>query len=349
MEHVINIIGEIGVDVKLEDVISQVNQNPNAEKLIININSIGGIVDVGFDIYNYVKSLQKPIKTIGNEIVASISTVIFMAGDERELKPNTEFMIHMPAGGVSGTSEDIENYNEVLKKYDKKIIDFYVKSTGLTAEAITPLLKYETFMSPQMAKSLGFATIVPEDIKVYAKATYNNLKIDTKMNDEQKGMFEKILNKIDGLFSKIKENEPIKAVSLMDENGQEIVFGDVEEGNVPAVGDAGTIDGAPVPDGTYIMPSLDNASVTFAGGVITEITPAEDEMEALLQDLKTKLEEAEISLKAKDTLIKSMKTEMEKIKAEVKAVFDVEPNEPNEPKGGKVDYKEVLNKLKNKR
>ena len=81
----IYISGQIGTfdgtpGTELIDIVSQVKSQPKATAFNVHINSEGGLVDVGFDIYNYLKSLGKPITTIGSGIVASIATVIFMAG-----------------------------------------------------------------------------------------------------------------------------------------------------------------------------------------------------------------------------------------------------------------------------
>src|SRR5690625_5103242 len=63
--------------VELLDVILQVKNQPKAESFTVYINSPGGYVDVGFEIHDYLKSLGKPIKTVGQGMVASIATVIF--------------------------------------------------------------------------------------------------------------------------------------------------------------------------------------------------------------------------------------------------------------------------------
>ena len=72
--------------VNLLDVILQVKNQPKAEAFKVYIDSPGGYVDVGFEIYDYLKSLNKPITTIGQGLVASIATVIFMAGGHKKAK-----------------------------------------------------------------------------------------------------------------------------------------------------------------------------------------------------------------------------------------------------------------------
>jgi ATP-dependent protease ClpP protease subunit len=85
MEGIIYINGQIGSTptekgVELIDIIQQVKAQEGALSFRVHINSEGGVVDTGFDIFNYLKSLQLPITTVGSGLVASIATVIFMAG-----------------------------------------------------------------------------------------------------------------------------------------------------------------------------------------------------------------------------------------------------------------------------
>jgi len=133
--------GQIGANpeekgVNLIDVIAQVKNQPFATSFEVYINSEGGYVDVGFDIHDYLRSLKLPIKTIGVGLVASIATVIFMAGDERILKEGTQFMIHLPSGAVEGNSEEIAYYHQMMQDTQSRLVKFYTNTLALTEEAI---------------------------------------------------------------------------------------------------------------------------------------------------------------------------------------------------------------------
>lgn len=75
--------GKVVPGINLIDIVGQVKAQPEATSFDVFINSEGGYVHIGFDILNYLRSLGKPITTIGTGIVASIATVIFMAGTQR--------------------------------------------------------------------------------------------------------------------------------------------------------------------------------------------------------------------------------------------------------------------------
>lgn len=354
MEANIYINGEIGESVHLVDVIKQVQGNPFAEKYIVHINSVGGIVDVGFDIYNYLVSLNKPITTIGSGIVASIATVIFMAGSERKLRKGTDFMIHLPSGSVSGTAEEIESYNEGLKKYEKKIVDFYTKATGLTEEAIKPLLKNETWLQSSDAFDMNFTTELEIEYPAVAKAVYN-FKTDTNMtnlSEVDKSWIEKKFESIQALFNK----GAIKNIVLQDATGLELEFPDVAEGESPALETKVLVDGAPA-EGSYLMP--DGYTYVCVAGILTEILePTDDENEEMNalraenESLKEQLATATAEVTNNAEIVAKLKEEFTQLKSKVTSNFKAEAKKDakkDEDADEKSAAQKALENLKSKR
>ena len=347
--------GEIGVDVHLADVISQVAKQPESTMFNVYINSVGGSVDVGFDIYNYIKSLNVPINTIGQELVASIATVIFMAGNSRKLDVNCEFMIHLPSGSVSGTAEEIEAYNEMLKKYEKKLVDFYKEVTGLNDEAIKPLLRYETWLSPTLAFDFKFTTEKANDLPILAKATYNFKNENmNQLSKEDKSWIETQLGSISSLFKK----STIKNIVLQDANGVEIDFTEVAEGDQPIVGESvATVDGMPA-EGDYLMP--DGQTFVFVGGVLTEVIPVEADANAeRISQLEQELADAKAEATAKANELIEATEVNEKFEKEFKALKStitskmgakVEATKaPTKEKENESPYAKMLENIKNKK
>ena len=347
MEGNIFIKGEIGETLHLVDVISQVENQKEATMFNVYINSVGGSVDVGFDIYNYLISLNVPIKVIGQEIVASAATLIFMAGSVRELEQDTDFMIHLPWGYAEGTAQEISDYSEMLKRYEKKIVDFYIKTTGLNEEAIRPLLNYETWLSPKLANDLKFTTSVADNIPVLAKANFN-FKLDNKMTDEQKGMFTKLFEKVDAIFSKV--NVTVKNIVLQDANGIEVEFPDVAEGEMPIVGEStALVDGTPA-EGEYLMP--DGQTYIFVGGVLTEIVEAQvDDNAEKIAELEKQLADAKAEIEAKNTALTEASNVVATLKKEIKSSFTAVKSDKKEESTTEVksSYKELVEKAKNKK
>jgi len=87
-------------EVNIKQVTQQIQNNKDAEKLIIHIHSPGGDVDEGFGIHDILvahgKANNVEIETSIEGLCASIATVIAMAGSTRMITENSEFMIHNP-------------------------------------------------------------------------------------------------------------------------------------------------------------------------------------------------------------------------------------------------------------
>lgn len=298
----------------LADVIAQVKKQPEATGFDVHINSEGGLVSTGFDIYNYLKSLGLPIRTIGEGVVASIATVIFMAGSERQVRPNTLFMIHLPMGGIQGTADEISEYAARVKKTEKQIIDFYTSTLNLQREAIEPMLKDETFLSEDQLAGLGITT--SEALGVVAKAYINKTDIKPKQMKNTKN--KSFLSKLKSLL----QEEGITNKHLYDAENNELVFPDLGEDDEITVGAQATLNGEPA-EGEIVI--QDGRTLVFSAGTLTEIKDAheeEDEAEseevidlrrqiaALTEErdtLKTKATEAVASLAKKDAIINKIK------------------------------------------
>lgn len=311
----IYISGQIGTfegvqGVELVDIIGQVKKQPEATEFHVHINSEGGLVDVGFDIFNYLRSLGLPITTIGSGIVASIATVIFMAGKMRLVRENTPFMIHLPWGGSMGTADELEQFADELRAIENKLVDFYKKELNLEKEAILPLLKNETWLTPEQLTTLGFTNSQP--VKAAAKTYF---KRESNMN----GTFsEKDRHWMEGLFTKVlakfKSTGALNKV-VQDANGVSIDFTELADDATPEKGQKATIDGKPA-EGEYVMPS--GETYVFTAGELTEIKPAEEPAEnPELDAANARIAELEGEVAAANTERDSLKTQLASIKKDV--------------------------------
>jgi ATP-dependent Clp protease protease subunit len=272
----IYITGQIGTfdgtpGVALVDVVGQVKKQPQATAFNVHINSEGGLVDVGFDIYHYLKSLKKPITTIGSGIVASIATVIFMAGNKRLVRENTPFMIHLPWGGSMGTADELEQFADQLRGIEKQMVGFYKKTLNVQEQAIMPLLKNETWLTGTQLAALGFTT--SRQVKAAAKAFINTNSMRGTFTDKDRHWMEGLFTKVLGKF----KSAHIYNKVVQDATGAEIDFTDLPDDGVVEVGATATVDGAPA-EGEYLLP--DGFTYVFEAGALTEIIEPEEDAEA---------------------------------------------------------------------
>jgi len=323
----IYISGQIGTfdgitGVALIDVIAQVKKQPKATAYNVHINSEGGLVDVGFDIYHYLKSLGRPVTTIGSGIVASIATVIFMAGTKRQIRENTPFMIHLPWGGSMGTADELVQFAAQLRAIEKKMVSFYTKALNIEEQAIMPLLKNETWLTGKQLTALGFTT-TPQQVKAVAKAFLNpkttmNGSFSDKDRHWMESLFERVLGKSrhHNMFNKV----------IQDATGAELDFTDLPDDAVIEVGATATVDGKPA-EGEFLLP--DGFTYVFTSGELTEIIePEEDAEEA------TALRTENKALKKQITAIKS---EVLALKRQVTSNFSVDGKKATYRKAGEGD------------
>lgn len=355
MRGKIYIIGDIGKFedskkwVELADVVAQVRKQPDATEFDVYIDSGGGYVDVGKDIRNYLESLNKPLHTIGMNIVASMATELHLMGVTRQVRPNTKYMIHLPSGGAEGTADEIAEYAKNTKAIEKRMLDYYVQRTGNTAEAIEPMLRNETWLTPEQLLDLGFITEMP--MQLAAK-----LNINSKPNKMSKSKAESILEKLTALLS----GEKVKSKTVFTSDQKELVFAEVEDEAMIQVGDTATLDGSTPPERVVLA---DGRTIVFDGNAVKEIIEKEDELdeqlaakqaeldEALqkLEDLQAKYDEVQAKhdeLKAENEVNKNIVAKVEALKSEFQAVVKKQaPRNPDEePKVSR--FKKALTNMK---
>lgn len=304
--------------VELLDVIMQVKNQPKADFFNVYINSPGGYVDTGFEIYDYLKSLGKPINTIGQGMVASIATVIFMAGDKRILRPNTEFMIHLPGGGIEGNSDEVELYAKMLKDIEKRIVKFYEETAGLSESEILPLLRRETYLNADEAYKIGFAT--EKSIQPQAVAYFK-----TKQEPKKKTMSKKDK----GFMAKIKavlKSFEISNKIVFDVEQNELDFYELEDTDTIEIGAKANYDGKPA-NGDYKVPSEEDPNIIltyqFENGELKAIVEPEAEQEEEENTELLALQKENEALKAqiaeKETAVVDLTAEVTALKASNKA------------------------------
>lgn len=302
MVNVRGIIGNEPGEVSLVSVIEQAQKESG--DILVKINSVGGDLDVGFDIYNYLLNLPNKVTTECEGNCASAASVVFLAGDSRIA--GCPVMIHNPyIEGVTGDSETLKNAAEWIGLAEKELEKVYASRTKLDAETLSSLMKNETYLSPNQAVTLGFATTARPEAIAMAKININKIiKNNSKMAETDKKSFGSILREALGMKPKNEAPKDEKTIAynmvLTTADGGELEI-DREEG-VPQIGDSAS------PGGSHTMP--DGSVIVVENGVITEIVSASNEADI---DENTVEEVAE----SVEQLIEELQSEVNTLKEEV--------------------------------
>lgn len=145
-----------GIEATSPNSVNKVLEKANGEDIEVEINSGGGSVFAGSEIYTALKSYpgNVTVKIVG--LAASAASVIAMAGDKVMMSPTAQIMIHNVSSRASGDYRDMEHTAEVLKSANNTIANAYRLKTGKTQEELLSLMDDETWMTAEKAKELGF-------------------------------------------------------------------------------------------------------------------------------------------------------------------------------------------------
>lgn len=144
-----------GIEAVSPNAISAALVEANGDDVVIRINSNGGDIFAGSEIYDLISSYEGNvlIRIVG--MAASAASVIAMAA-ESEIAPTGLMMIHNVQSGTHGDYRDMEHSAEVLKEANRSIMAAYREKTGMSEDELLSLMDNETFMSADTAIEFGF-------------------------------------------------------------------------------------------------------------------------------------------------------------------------------------------------
>lgn len=145
----------LGMEATSPKKISDALRDAGGEDVEIHINSPGGDVFAGSEIYTLLRGYSGKVKIKILGIAASAASVIAQAG-ESEISPTGMFMIHNVKTWSSGDYRDMEYTAEALKAANESIINAYMAKTGMTQEELQGLMDRETYMAAAQAVEYGF-------------------------------------------------------------------------------------------------------------------------------------------------------------------------------------------------
>ena len=139
--------------------LEDLNRLDTYDKVIFRINSVGGDADAGKAIYTRIREMNAETTTIVDGLAASAASIIFMAGDHRQMSVGTQLMIHGASQIVIDylNAEAAKKILNALKGYDSSIADIYADRTGQALDSITRMMTNETWLSTKDAVEKGFA------------------------------------------------------------------------------------------------------------------------------------------------------------------------------------------------
>lgn len=127
----------------------------NGEDIEVIINSGGGDVQAGQEMYTLLREYSGRVLIKIQSMAASAASVVAMAG-ESEISPVAQLMIHNVSTRAQGDHRAMEHAAEVLRNSDRALVNAYVAKTGRPEQEILDMMARETWMTAQQAVDEGF-------------------------------------------------------------------------------------------------------------------------------------------------------------------------------------------------
>ncbi len=163
--------------------ITKALEDSNGEEVEVYINSPGGIIEAGSEIYTALREYQGEVKIKIVGQACSAASIIAMAG-HCEMSPTALMMVHCVSSGARGNHSDMEKMAEVLRIADDALSNAYVAKTNMSKEEVLAMMEEETWLTAEQAKEKGLIDAIMFEEKEPLLMTASNFELpsEEKMN-----------------------------------------------------------------------------------------------------------------------------------------------------------------------
>lgn len=199
----------------------------NGEDVDVVINSGGGDVFSGSEIYSSLKEYSGSVNVKIYGLAASAASVIAMAGDKVSMSPTAQLMIHNVKSDQQGDYRDMDHMSDVLKNNNSALANAYTAKTNMNKDDILNLMNNETWLTADEAVDKGFAD---EVLFMQDNQPVLTNSLEPMFSDEALNKFLNLVNKASKADKdKEKEDEPNKDKPDKDKSTEEKPDSDKED------------------------------------------------------------------------------------------------------------------------
>ncbi|HDA1529971.1 TPA: Clp protease ClpP [Staphylococcus aureus] len=211
-----------------KDVLTQLEFSDEDVDIIINSN--GGNLVAGSEIYIHLRAHKGKVNVRITAIAASAASLIAMAGDHIEMSLVARMMIHNPSSIAQGEAKDLNHAAETLEHVGQIMAEAYAVRAGKNKQELVEMMARETWLNADEAIEQGFADskmfendnmqIVANNTQVLSKDVLNRVTALVSKTPEVNIDIDAIANKvIEKINMKEKESEIDVADSKVSANG----------------------------------------------------------------------------------------------------------------------------------
>jgi ATP-dependent Clp protease, protease subunit len=150
-------VNEHTISALIVQLLQLANQNHNPIHLVVS--TYGGSVDEMFSLYDAIKFLPCPVRTVALGKVMSAGVLILAAGEKghRMIGRSARIMVHSMQGSISGNVFDLINETEECKRLQALMVDALLAETKMTKKQIDGIMyeKIDRYIPAVEAIKLG--------------------------------------------------------------------------------------------------------------------------------------------------------------------------------------------------
>lgn len=173
--------------------VSAALEEANGGDVDIEINSGGGDVFAGSEIYAAIRSYPGTVNIHVVGLAASAASVIACAG-KSDIAPTAQMMVHNVSAQAAGNYHDMDHASNMLKQANRAIAAAYTEKSGMSEKDALDLMDAETWITAQDAVDYGLIdkiagsqnSIQDEDASVRLAASVGGMLPPSVINKMQK-------------------------------------------------------------------------------------------------------------------------------------------------------------------
>lgn len=142
------------------DIRSALAENPADEEFVLEINSGGGSVFAGFEMYSLLRNASRQgvhTRAEVQSLAGSAASVVMAGADTAACSPVGQVMIHLPSTVTEGNQGVHRESVQMLESITESIIAAYESKVGgkTSHDALRRMMDRETFLSARAALDAG--------------------------------------------------------------------------------------------------------------------------------------------------------------------------------------------------
>lgn len=131
----------------------------DGDEIEVYINSPGGIIDVGSEIYTLLKGQKDHVKIYITGEACSAASVAAMAA-YCEMSPTALMMVHCVSTYAAGNHSTLEHTAEMLRTADRALCSAYMDKSGMSEQEALEMMEYTTWLTAEQALERGLVDAV---------------------------------------------------------------------------------------------------------------------------------------------------------------------------------------------